>query len=100
MAGGGRTVAPWRMMAHMGSQVYDAIADSYRITNHDERTFEFDNYYLQPATYETAMRDAGFEDFRRVDAMLDPAERDDPFWADFMAQAPLTAFCATTPEGR
>ena len=76
----------------------DAIR--YRITNHDERTFEFDNYYLQPATYETAMRDAGFEDFRWVDAMLDPAEQDDPFWADFMAQAPLTAFCATRPESR
>ena len=67
----------------------------YRITNHDDRTFEFDNYYLQSATYETAMRSAGFEDFRWVDAMLDPAEQDDPFWADFMAQAPLTAFCAT-----
>ena len=67
----------------------------YRITNHDGRTFEFDNYYLEPATYEAAMRDAGFNDFRWVDAMLDPAEQDDFFWQDFMAQAPLTAFCAT-----
>ena len=67
----------------------------YRITNHDDRTFEFENYYLKPATYETAMRDAGFEDFRWVDAMLDSAEQDDPVWADFMSQAPLTAFCAT-----
>ena len=39
------------------------------------------------------MRDAGFSDFRWVDAMLDPAEQADP-WDDFMAQAPLTAFCA------
>ncbi|MDE0002655.1 MAG: hypothetical protein OXQ29_08165 [Rhodospirillaceae bacterium] len=46
------------------------------------------------------MRDGGFEDFRWVDAMLDPAEQDDPFWADFMAQTPLTAFCATRPESR
>ena len=71
----------------------DAIR--YRITNHDDRTFEFDNYYLKPATCEAAMRDAGFNDFRWVDAMLDPAEQGDPFWDDFMAQAPLTAFCAT-----
>lgn len=71
----------------------DAIR--YRITNHDGRTFEFDNYYLKSATYEAAMRDAGFKDFRWVDAMLDPAERVDPFWDDFMIQAPLTAFCAT-----
>ena len=69
----------------------------YRITNPDDRTFEFDNYYLRPATYEAAMRDAGFNDFRWVDAMLSPAERNDPFWDDFMALAPLTAFRATRP---
>ena len=72
----------------------------YRITNHDDRTFEFDNYYLKPATCEAAIRDAGFDDFRWVDAILDPAERDDPFWDDFMAQAPLTAFCATRSSVR
>ena len=71
----------------------DAIR--YRITNHDDQAFEFDNYYLEPATYEAAMRAAGFDDFRWVDAMLDPAEKEDPFWDDFMARAPLTAFCAT-----
>lgn len=73
----------------------DAIR--YRITNDDDQTFEFDNYYLKPATCEAAMRDAGFNDFRWVDAMLDPTERDDPFWDDFMALAPLTAFRATRP---
>ena len=67
----------------------------YRITNHDNRVFEFDNYYLKPDTYEAAMRDAGFSDFQWVDAMLDPSEQDDPFWNDFMALAPLTAFRAT-----
>ena len=67
----------------------------YRITNQDDRTFEFDNYYLKPATCEAAMRDAGFNDFHWVDAMLDPAAQDDPFWDDFMSQAPVTAFCAT-----
>ena len=73
----------------------DAIR--YRITNHDEQAFEFDNYYLKPVTYEAAMRAAGFRDFRWVDAMLDPAEQEDPFWDDFMARAPLTGFCATRP---
>ena len=71
----------------------DAIR--YRITNHDDRTFEFENYYLKPATCEAAMRAAGFDDFHWVDAMLEPTERNDPFWDDFMAQAPLTAFRAT-----
>ena len=71
----------------------DAIR--YRLTNHDDQSFEFENYYLKPATYETALRDAGFNDFRWVDAMLDPTEKDDPVWDDFIAQAPLTAFCAT-----
>lgn len=71
----------------------DAIR--YRITNHDGRAFEFDNYYLRPDAYEAAMHDAGFGDFRWIDAMLDPAEHADPFWHDFMAHAPLTAFHAT-----
>ena len=71
----------------------DAIR--YRITNHDEQTFEFDNYYLKPATCEAAMREAGFNDFRWVDAMLDPVEGDEPFWDDFIALSPLTAFRAT-----
>ena len=71
----------------------DAVV--YRITNHDGRTFEFENYYLEPATYAAAARDAGFEDFRWVDAMLEPSERGDSFWDDFMAQAPLAGFTAT-----
>lgn len=66
----------------------------YRMTNFDERTFEFENYYLAPATCEAAMREVGFDDFRWVDAMLDPAEGNNPFWEDFMAHAPFTAFRA------
>ena len=49
----------------------------------------------RPDAYEAAMHDAGFGDFRWIDAMLDPAEHADPFWHDFMAHAPLTAFYAT-----
>ena len=69
----------------------------YRITNADGQTFEIDNYYLEPATYETAMHDAGFRDFQWIDARLDPAEQANPFWRDFITQAPLTAFSATKP---
>ena len=69
----------------------------YRITNSDGQTFEIDNYYLEPATYETAMRNAGFGDFQWIDAELDPTEQETPFWNDFMAQAPFTAFSATRP---
>ena len=67
----------------------------YRITNHDGQVFEFENYYLAPATYEAAARGAGFDDFRWVDAVLEPTERDDPFWDDFLTAAPLTAFSAS-----
>ncbi len=71
----------------------DAIL--YRMTNHDDRTFVFENFYLTPATCEAAMREVGFDDFQWVDAMLDPIERNNPFWNDFMAHAPFTAFRAT-----
>ncbi len=67
----------------------------YRMTTHDDRSFEFENYYLSPTTYEAAAHDAGFVDFRWVDATLDPTERDDPYWRDFITYAPLTAFTAT-----
>lgn len=63
----------------------------YRITNHDGRTFEFENYYLQPTTYEAAARDAGFPDFRWVDARLAPSEQGDSEWDEFMAQAVVGA---------
>ena len=66
----------------------------YRITNPDGQVFEFDNYYLAPATYERTMRNCGFTDFRWIDATLDPAEPEAGFWDDFMVQRPLTAFTA------
>lgn len=67
----------------------------YRITNPDGQVFEFDNYYLAPATYELSMRDSGFKDFRWVDAALDPDESEAAFWSDFLAQKPLIAFTAS-----
>ena len=65
----------------------------YRIANADGKLVEFDNYYLEPTTYEEAMRNAGFTDFEWVDALADPAESANPFWDDLKAQAPFTAFC-------
>ena len=66
----------------------------YRITNPDGQLVEFDNYYLEPATYEAAMRSAGFTDFEWIDPLTDPAERASSFWDDMLAQAPFTAFSA------
>ena len=67
----------------------------YRTANPDGQWVEFDNYYLQPATYEAAMRNAGFADFEWLDALTDPAESASSFWDDLKAQAPFTAFCAS-----
>ena len=38
------------------------------------------------ATYDSAMRDSGFGEFRWIDAALDPSERQDPIWDEFLAQ--------------
>ena len=67
----------------------------YRIANPDGQSFEFDNYYLAPATYELSMRNCGFSDFRWIDATLDPAEPEAAFWDDFLAQKPLVGFTAS-----
>ena len=58
----------------------------YRITNPDGQVFEVDHYYLEPATFDSAMRDSGFGEFRWIDAALDPSERQDPIWDEFLAQ--------------
>ena len=72
----------------------------YRLTNPDGQTVEFDNYYLEPATYEAVMQNAGFRDFQWIDVMPDPAEQATSFWNDLVAQAPFTAFSATKPPAR
>ena len=38
------------------------------------------------ATYDSAMRDSGFGECRWIDAALDPSERQDPIWDEFLAQ--------------
>ena len=67
----------------------------YRTANPDGQWVEFDNYFLLPATYEAAMRNAGFTGFEWLDALTDPAESASSFWNGLQAQAPFTAFCAS-----
>ena len=67
----------------------------YRLTNDDGTSFEFDNYYESPETYRRAFDEAGFREFRWLGVSLDPAERDNPFWDDFLENPPVIAFEAT-----
>ena len=69
----------------------------YTMTNEDGQRFEFENFYLEPRTYERAFRDAGFRDFRWMELSLHPSQRGDPFWNDFLASPPITAFAASRP---
>ena len=66
----------------------------YRFTNPDGRRFEFRNFYLRPETYRDAFRESGFRDFRWLGVSLDPAERGNPFWDDFLADPPVVAYSA------
>ena len=67
----------------------------YRFTNHDGRQFGFENYFLRPETYSEAFAEAGFHDFRWLGVSLDPSERDNPFWDDFLNNPPVMAYTAT-----
>ena len=67
----------------------------YRFTNRDGRQFGFENYFLRPETYSEAFAEAGFHDFRWLGVSLDPSERDNPFWDDFLNDPPVIAYTAT-----
>ncbi len=67
----------------------------YRLTNSDGQAFEFNNYYLSPEIYSEAFTATGFPDFRWVGVLLDPEERGNPFWDDFLNSPPVIAFTAT-----
>ena len=67
----------------------------YTITNEDGQKFEFTNFFLTPETYQDAFRAAGFRDFQWVAVSLHPAQRNDPFWDDFLRDPPLIAFSAS-----
>ncbi len=79
-----------------GPREGDAIV--YTLTNPDGRRFTFRNFYLTPDTYRAAFRSAGFEDFEWVELSLDPGERDNRFWDDFMRSPPIVAFRASRPR--
>ncbi|MEH2253801.1 class I SAM-dependent methyltransferase [Nostoc sp.] len=54
--------------------------------------FSFDNYYLSPATYEWAFRNAGFKEIRWHKPLLSPdgvRQEGQEFWQDFLNYAPL-----------
>ena len=67
----------------------------YRFTNDDGRQFEFHNFFLKPETYADAFRETGFRDFRWLGVSLEPGERSNPFWDDFLSNPPVIAYAAT-----
>ena len=71
----------------------------YRFTNPDGGQFEFDNFFLKPETYHDAFREAGFRDFRWLGVSLEPDERNNPFWNDFLDNPPVIAYAATKQDG-
>ncbi|MCY4120255.1 MAG: class I SAM-dependent methyltransferase [Acidobacteria bacterium] len=67
----------------------------YTLINNDGSRFDIQNFYLRRETYEEAFRAAGFGDFRWVDVCLEPSERGNAFWNDFMAHPPIVGFAAS-----
>ena len=74
---------------------YEGAPIRYRITNDDGAQFEFNNYFLKPQTYDEAFDEVGFRDFRWLGVSLEPGERANPFWDDFLRDPPVIAFTAT-----
>ncbi|MYB33502.1 MAG: class I SAM-dependent methyltransferase [Acidobacteria bacterium] len=66
----------------------------YRLTNPDGASFEFDSYYESPETYRRAFDQAGFREFRWLGVSLDPAERQNSFWDEFLENPPVIGFAA------
>ena len=77
-----------------GLPLRDGDPIRYVFPKADGSSIGFTNYYHSPATYQAALRDAGFEDLRWVPVALDPAQAGDPFWDDFMRDPPIIAFSA------
>ena len=67
----------------------------YRMMNPDGGSFEFETSYMSPETYADAFARSGLRDFRWLGVSLDPAERGNPFWDDFLKNPPVLAFTAT-----
>lgn len=69
----------------------------YKMTNEDGTQFEFEIYFLKPATYQWAFQKAGFADFQWVGPYLHPSQKHNPFWDAFMSYPPTIGFSATKP---
>ena len=67
----------------------------YTLFNADGRQFDVQNFFLKPETYEEAFRAAGFLEFQWEDVSLQPSERGNPFWDDFLAHPPIAGFSAS-----
>jgi toxoflavin synthase len=69
----------------------------YRIWTPDGRDFEFDNYWLAPATYARAFAAAGFAHFAFVDCIARPGPDGPvaPLWRAFLEDCPITGLEAT-----
>ena len=74
---------------------YEGAPIRYRLTNEDGSELEFNNFYLKPLTYDEAFRETGFREFRWLGVSLEPGERGNPFWDDFLRDPPVIAFTAT-----
>lgn len=66
----------------------------YTFFNADGTQFQFNNYYLSPATYEAAFREAGFSTFQWVPVTLAPSQQRNRIWYHFMAHPPIMGFVA------
>ena len=49
------------------------------------RTNPIVNYYLHPETYERAFKEAGFSKFEWTSVQLEPSERENEFWEEFLS---------------
>ncbi|WP_196890157.1 class I SAM-dependent methyltransferase [Aureivirga sp. CE67] len=66
----------------------------YTMFNHGEDGFTFNNYYLSEKTYEEVFKEVGFQNFKWVEGKLDPKEKGNPFWDDFMKDQPFIGMTA------
>jgi SAM-dependent methyltransferase len=60
----------------------------------DDRTFSFDNFYLEPAAHAPVLAAAGLADFRWHPLQLAPGADPQQDWHGFMAAAPVLGFSA------
>jgi ubiquinone/menaquinone biosynthesis C-methylase UbiE len=69
----------------------------------DGESFEIENFHLDTAIHEWALREAGFSGIRWHPAKLSPAEERGPnreFWEEFFPDPPVVLLECHLPEGR